>query len=121
MTATVPPSSVVVTGVGMMTPVGLSAEATYAAIRGGISMIGELEYFVIETDWFEEVKPWPQWKDDLFYINFDGVIQEASLGSECSSTNAAKGWGNCFRTREKAIEARDRIESILKEMSDLEK
>ncbi len=55
MTATVPPSSVVVTGVGMMTPVGLSAEATYAAIRGGISMIGELEYFVIENDWFEEV------------------------------------------------------------------
>ena len=82
----------------------------------------EIEFrVVLDTDWFEEVKPWPQWKDDLFYINFDGVIQEASLGSECSSTNAAKGWGNCFRTREKAIEARDRIESILKEMSDLEK
>jgi 3-oxoacyl-[acyl-carrier-protein] synthase-1 len=44
----------VVTGIGMTTPVGLTAAQSCAAVRAGISALTELEYFVVEKDGFPE-------------------------------------------------------------------
>jgi len=44
----------VITAIGMATPVGLTAAQSCAAMRAGISAIGELD-FVIQNDSFEEV------------------------------------------------------------------
>jgi 3-oxoacyl-[acyl-carrier-protein] synthase-1 len=44
-----------VTGIGMVTPLGLDAYESCASLRAGISLMQELEYFSVENDWFEEV------------------------------------------------------------------
>jgi 3-oxoacyl-[acyl-carrier-protein] synthase I len=43
-----------VTGIGMTTPVGLTAAQSCAALRAGISALAELEYYVLEEDGFPE-------------------------------------------------------------------
>ncbi len=45
----------VVTGIGMTTPVGLTAAQSCAAVRAGISAIAALDYFTVENDEFEQV------------------------------------------------------------------
>ncbi len=50
---TIPP--VVITGIGMMTSVGHNAYQSCASIRADIVRIVDIDYFLIENDWFEEV------------------------------------------------------------------
>jgi len=55
MANTDPVSPVAITGIGMLTSVGHTAYQTCASIRAGISRITDIDYFLIENDWFEEV------------------------------------------------------------------
>ena len=49
------PVSLALTGIGMVTPLGLDAFESCASIRAGISLMRELDDFTVENDWFEEV------------------------------------------------------------------
>lgn len=45
--------TIVITGIGMITPVGRTAYETCASIRADISRITDIDYFEYENDWFE--------------------------------------------------------------------
>jgi 3-oxoacyl-[acyl-carrier-protein] synthase-1 len=46
---------VVITGVGALTPVGLSAPASFAALRAGVARMGEIETLKVDGDGFDKV------------------------------------------------------------------
>lgn len=72
-------------------------------------------------DWFEEVDDrWePELGDRYYYIDEVGSICGGKSYEGWFSDRARLTFGNCFPTREKAGEARDRIKELLKELREV--
>jgi hypothetical protein len=65
-------------------------------------------------------KPWPQKGDKYFYITAYGTVSRYTFdGGDRDSS--MQSFGNVFRTEQEALAARDRIETLLKELNSVER
>lgn len=75
------------------------------------------EYNITDGKGYE--KPWPQKGDEYFYITTAGRIAHHAFTTDSWNLNR-QHFGNFFRTEEEAIEARDKVKILLKELNSVE-
>lgn len=66
-----------------------------------------------ETDGKGYEKPWPQNNDRYYCISEGGLIYHTNFHDDYAFDNNRLSFGNCFRTREEAESARERVKKAL--------